>query len=533
MNRRTLVPPALAGLIASTLVGCSAGVGGKGDEGKTIVVGTTARVAVTKDTPAPFDPAASYDDSSWNIMRNTFHTLLRPPRSGNDPVADAAEKCDFTGKGNTEFSCILRDGLTFSNGNKLNAEDVEFSIERLLRINFKSGPASLLSNVDTVEATGVNKVLFHLKKPDATFPYKLATPAASIVDSETYPADGIAKGSDGTGSGPYVVDEFDEKERKVLLSKNPDYKGGPEVKSDKIELRFFDTADALQKALESGDIDIMNRGIKSKLVERLEEDQDEKIKLVEQPGQTVRYLVFDTEDKTVGRRAVRQAFARVVDRKQLVKDVYERTAEPLYSLVPSGLTGHTNSFFNEYGEPNTKEAKRTLRDADVKTPVKLTLHHPRVGKSSSTVKEFALLKKQLNDSGLFDATVKSESLSSYGSDSLKGKYQVYAYGWLPDFPDADNFIAPFLDKNNVLNSPYANKEIRTKLIPKTRSEPNRLDAAPSFARAQDIVADDIPVLPLWQGKQYIAARDDMTGVEWALNSSSLLQLWELDRGLSS
>ncbi len=46
------------------------------------------------------------------------------------------------------------------------------------------------------------------------------------------------------------------------------------------------------------------------------------------------------------------------------------------------------------------------------------------------------------------------------------------------------------------------------------------------------MADDVPVLPLWQGNQYIAARDGITGAEWALNSSSTLQLWELGRGVS-
>jgi len=40
------------------------------------------------------------------------------------------------------------------------------------------------------------------------------------------------------------------------------------------------------------------------------------------------------------------------------------------------------------------------------------------------------------------------------------------------------------------------------------------------------------VLPLWQGKQYVAARDDITGAAYALNSSSTLQLWELGRGVS-
>ncbi|WP_399225232.1 hypothetical protein [Streptomyces sp. TRM49041] len=55
-------------------------------------------------------------------------------------------------------------------------------------------------------------------------------------------------------------------------------------------------------------------------------------------------------------------------------------------------------------------------------------------------------------------------------------------------------------------------------------------AAPVFQRLQDIVANDVPVLPLRQGKQYVASRDTLTGVERALNTSSDLQLWELGRG---
>lgn len=532
MNGRTVTPPALAGLLATTLVACSGGVDGR-DEGKAIVVGTTARVEVTKDTPAPFDPAASYEVGPWNVMRNTFQTLLRPPRSGTDPVTDAAEKCGFTNKQNDQYRCTVRDGLTFANGNQLDAEDAEFSIERLLRLNVKGGPASLFSNVAKVDADGEgNEVVFHLKQPDATFPYKLATPAASIVDSETYPADRLLKGFNGTGSGPYVLDYFDAKRRKLLLARNPDYRGGPKPKSDKVELRFFTAPAAVQKALGSGDVDMVSRGFSSRYVQRLEADRNDHIELVEQPGQGVRYLVFDTEDKTVGKRAVREAFARIVDREQLVSDVYGQTAEPLFSIVPGGLVGHTNSFFNQYGEPSVKAARRTLRDADVKTPVKVTLHYPRSGRGGSSAREFAVLEKQLDDSGLFEAKVEGESQSSYGSASMQGKYQVYAFGWLPDFPDADNFIAPFLEKKNVLNSPYNSKEISDELIPQTRSEPNRANASKSFARAQDIVADEVPLLPLWQDKQYVAARDDITGVQFALNSSSLLQLWELGRGVS-
>lgn len=105
-------------------------------------------------------------------------------------------------------------------------------------------------------------------------------------------------------------------------------------------------------------------------------------------------------------------------------------------------------------------------------------------------------------------------------------------GWFPDFPDADNFVAPFLDKHNFLGSPYSNMRIQNKLIPESRREADRLNASKPLDEIQDTVAEDIPVLPLWQGKEYIAARDDITGVAYAINSSSVLQVWELGRGVS-
>ncbi|MGH3312757.1 MAG: ABC transporter substrate-binding protein [Streptomyces sp.] len=530
MNRKTFVLPALAGLLASLLVACG---GGGDEEDAGIVVGTTDSFAVTSDTPAPFDPAASYDVSAWNIMRNTFQTLLRLPRSGTEPVMDAAERCGFTDQQSEQYRCTLRDGLTFSNGHQLDAQDVEFSVKRLLGIDYVNGPASLLSGLAKVEATSDSEVVFHLRKPDATFPYKLATPAASIVDSETYPANGFVKGFNVVGSGPYVLDKFDTKGEKAVFSRNPDYKGGLTVRNDKIEMRFFRGSDAMGKALAGGGIDIMSRTISPRQVRQLESDPDDQIDLIEQPGQEIRYLVFNTDDGTAGREPVRRAMAQVIDRKSLVRDVYARTAEPLYSLVPGGLPGHRNSFFNEYGEPRVAAARRTLSAAGVRTPVRLTLSYTTDHYGDVTAKEFAKLKEQLNDSGLFDVETKGAPWAKYRSAASKGKYQVYGYGWFPDFPDADNYIAPFFEKTNFLNSSYTNREIRDRLIPRTRRNAERARTAAPFGRAQDIVADEVPVLPMWQGKQYIAARDDITGVEWALSSSSMLQLWELGRGVAS
>jgi peptide/nickel transport system substrate-binding protein len=104
-------------------------------------------------------------------------------------------------------------------------------------------------------------------------------------------------------------------------------------------------------------------------------------------------------------------------------------------------------------------------------------------------------------------------------------------GWFPDFPDADNCLAPFLDESNFLGSPYTNTNIRNTLIPQSRRAADRSDALVYPTQIQNIDADDVPILPLWQGNQYIAARNDVTGIAYAINSSSALQLWELRLGI--
>lgn len=191
-----------------------------------------------------------------------------------------------------------------------------------------------------------------------------------------------------------------------------------------------------------------------------------------------------------------------------------------------------NSFFNKYGEANTAKAADLLKNAGIKTPVKLTLNYTTDHYGDGTAAEFEELKTQLNSTQLFDITVQGNDWADYRPAQKKGDYAAYGLGWFPDYPDADNFLAPFLEQDNFLGTPYANAAVRTRLIPESRRAADRTVAAPAIKEMQDIVADDVPVLPLWQGKQYVAARDEITGVEWSVNAISDLQLWELGRGVS-
>ncbi|WP_405619850.1 ABC transporter substrate-binding protein [Streptomyces sp. NBC_01508] len=531
MKRRSLVLPVAAGLLAPLLAACGGSDGASGS-GDVIVVGTTDQFTATADSPAPFDPAFAYDTGAWNVLRQSLQTLMHIPRGGGAPVPEAASNCRFSDNQNESYRCELRQGLKFVGGAGITSQDVKFSIQRVIDINSEAGAVGLLKNIDTIETPSDSEVIFHLKTPDATFPYKLSTPVTGIVDPASYDGRKLRDGFDVNGSGPYhVTSEVDgDRVVKAVFTKNTSYKGDLKLRNDKVELRSYPDAAAMGKALDSGEIDLMARTMSPGQIEEMSAEPKAGVELTEMPGLEIRYLAFDTDEPVVKDKAVRQAVASLVDRGQIASEVYGSTAEPLYSLIPATITSHTNSFFNKYGEPDRAEAARLLEDAGVDTPVKFTLNYTTDHYGEATAKEFETLQRQLNAGGLFDVDIKGTEWSKFRPAQTRGDYTVYGMGWFPDFPDPDNYIAPFLDEDNFLNAPYVNKQVSGHLIPQSRSEAERSAAAKDFARIQDIVAEDVPVLPLWQGKQYVAAADDISGVEWALNPSGELLVWELGTG---
>ncbi|QKV95890.1 peptide-binding protein [Streptomyces sp. NA02950] len=531
MKRKSLVLPAVAGLLMSALTACG-GTDGSGSDGDALVLGVTDGIEATKAAPAPLDPGLAYDFASWTVLHGTFQTLMRLPRSGVEPIPDAAQNCGFQDRRSEQYRCTLRSGLKFSNGHALTSEDVKFSLDRVLRIDNRNGPVSLLSNVDRIETPSEREVVIHLASPDATFPSKLTTPAASIVDSEVYEPDALHNGFDMVGSGPYTAktEVRDNRLAKVVFSKNPNYRGDVKSESDTVEIRFFDDSVALEKALAKGEVDLVPRGFSPDQIDRLNRGKVKGVRLFEQSGQGIRYLGFNTSAPVVKNKAVRQAMAYLIDRQALVRDVYKRTGEPLYSMIPSNITSHTNSFHNEYGDPDPAAARRVLREAGIHTPVKLTMTYTTDHYGPGTASEFKELKSQLNASGLFSVKIKGVRWAEFRPALIDRQYPVYGMGWLPDFPDPDTFTAPFLTRDNFLNSPYRNSEIQDELIPKTRQVTQRALAAKDFEAIQNAIADDVPYLPLWQENSYVAARDHVTGAEYAFDSSTMLQLWELGRG---
>ncbi|MYS06494.1 ABC transporter substrate-binding protein [Streptomyces sp. SID6041] len=523
-HNKWLTAPLAAGLSAALLSGCGTEQGGPGASGGGVRVGMSDEIHTT-------DPAAGYDPGSWLLFNNVFQSLMAFPKGGSEPEPEAADKCGFD-TGSTVYRCTLRDGLTFSNGNKLTSEDVKFSFERALRIADPSGPAPLLSTIKRIETPDEKTVVFHLKVPDATFPSKIASGAGSIVDHREYPADALRTDGRATGSGPYKLDSFSTTE--ATFSANPGYRGTAERKSDALTLKLYGgDRSALAKALTDGDIDVAYRGLSAEDISALETSEttdDKGIEIVQGSSAEVQHLVFNMKDPVAGKLGVRKAIAHLVNREALVEDIYKSTATPLYSIVPAGIAGHNTAFYDTYGAPDPAKAKKALRAAGITEKVKLTLWSTPSRYGPSTDEELKAIAGQLNAGGLFDADVKSVAFEQYEKDIAAGKYGVYVKGWVPDYPDADNFTTPFFGEGNVLGNHYENATITGSLLPKTAAAADRSATADEYGKLQDLVAEQLPLLPLWQGKQYAVARQDVTGLEWTLDASTVFRFWEIRKG---
>ncbi|WP_406061437.1 ABC transporter substrate-binding protein [Streptomyces sp. NBC_01077] len=497
----------------------AAGVGGwqllPSDGGRTdpISVGTT-------DEVTSLDPAGAYDAGSWAMYSNVFQSLLTFKPGFTTPVPDAAESCRFAGSKLTTYECTLRDDLSFASGRKVTAEDVKYSFERMLRIKTDVGPKALFPTLKSVSASG-RKVTFHLSGRDATFPLKVATGAGSIVDKDQYPAGTLRTGSAVDGSGPYVLKEYKEGES-ALLEPNPTYRGAIARSGGPVLVKYFAQSEDLANAWKAKDVEVTHRQLPPEFVSSL--DTKDGTRVTEAESAEIRNLNFNVRPgSAMADKAVRQAVAAVLDRPAITTGAYKGTVEPLYSLIPQGFIGHSTAFYDVNPGPNAKKAKRLLKDAGIKTPVKFTFGY----RADATYgAETAEIKRQLEETGLFEVETVEVKWTEFQKAYAKGTYDAYTVGWLPDFPDSDSFTAPLVGTENTLHNGFSSKRIDS-LISSTQQFSDRSRATDDFKEIQSEVATDVPLVPLWQKKDYVLSTEAVAGSQYLTDGTGIWRLWEL------
>lgn len=500
---------------------------GTGDDGggapdATIIHGTT-------DQPISYDPAGSYDLPSWNVIYNVYEGLLTIPPGGNQPEPALAESCEFEDA--STYTCTLREGVTFHDGSEFDAEDVVASFERNISINDPNGACSLLGalapcgewNEDAITTEG-NTVTFHLTRDDATFPFILTTGAGAIVPSE-YPADELQSDSSAVGTGRYSVAEYRPGEQTVLEA-NPEYWGEAPA-NGRVIIQYFDRSSALKLAVEQGEVDIAYRSLTPTEIGDLE--GNDAVEVVEGNGTEIRYLVFNTSFEPFDQVEVRQAIAAAIDRQAIVQNVYNDTVQPLYSMVPEGLAGHIPAFQEAFGDaPDVAAAEQLLADAGLETPVELEIWWTPSHYGDSSADEYTEIKRALEDSGLFTVNLKSTEWDQYSEAAFTDQYPAYQLGWFPDYPDPDNYLTPFYSSESFLNIHYNNKEV-DRLLAEQAASTDQAEREEIFQQIQEIAAEDVPIIPIWQGNQVAVTQPGISGVDQTFDPSFQFRYWLISK----
>ncbi|WEH15711.1 ABC transporter substrate-binding protein [Streptomyces sp. VNUA24] len=508
-------------ILASLLVLAVAAIGGwqllpaRLDENRTITVGTT-------DTVTSLDPAGAYDAGSWAMYSNVFQSLLTFEPGGAAPVPDAARSCAFVGNALLVYRCTLRPDLKFPSGREVTGKDVKYSFDRVKRINAEVGPATLLDTLRSVTANGLT-VDFRLSSPDATFPFKVATGAGSIVDRTKYPTNRLRTEAGVDGTGPYSLVSISAEQAR--LTPNRAYRGVAPLTGSPVLMRYYGDSATLQKAWKARRVDVVTRTLPSRTLAALSpSDPDQRV--TEADSTETRNLVLDVrDDSPLHDRRVRQAMAALINREKLVADVYQGTTDPLYSLIPAGITGHTTSFFDANPQPDPQRARRLLDEAGVSMPVRFTYGYAE-GRGSAAA-EAAELKEQLEASGLFYVTTKAYEWTDFQKRYAEGKLDAYGVGWVADYPDPDTFGGPLVGTGNSLSNGYSSEQV-DRLVKDSQRYADRSRAVADFKELQEVVAQDVPMIPLWQRKEYVLSSEDVGGTQYLSDDTGVFRLWRLE-----
>lgn len=529
MNKRKFLATAAIGTLVLALGAC----GGDGDGDKSGASGE-AWILGTTDKVTALDPAGSYDFGSWNLQYNIYEQLLEIPAGESEPQPQAGD-CAYDDP--QTITCTLEEGQTFSNGNALTSSDVLFSFKRNIEINDPNGSSLLLGQLSdgdekkpslaegAIETPDDTTIVFHLNSPDTTFLKLLSTATTSIVDEETFPADALLEDSKVVGSGPYKLDKYTAGEQATLTA-NEAYDGPHEPASAQIFVQYLKAPAALKTAVETGQIDVAWRTLSPTDLADLETKDG--VEVVKGEGSEFRYWVWQLGTPAGKDLAVRQAVAQLIDRDAIAQDAYDGTVTPSYSIVPPGFGGQKDSFEEAYGTPDVEKATKLLADAGVKTPVKLTLGYTPSHYGPNAVDEATELAAQLNDSGLFEAKTDAAEWEEYQTLYKQNAYDLFILGWYPDILDADNYLTPFLRNGGFYANNYSSDKVN-ELLDQELAETDTAARDELIGQLQDITAEDVPLIPSWNGQNVAVASTKMSGVAETLDPTYIFRFWEISK----
>lgn len=494
LGRRALQTLAVATASALALTGCSIG-SGSGDGGPD---GQSLTVDIP-NFPATFDPAMQYDESSYVVYRNIYDQLLRRDAATLEPVPWIATEWENTDDETWVFQ--IREGVTFSDGTDLTADDVAFSIERILDPETASPQFANFSAIESATADSDTQLTITTDGPSPTLLSYLTT--LSVVPSEAGDLN-----AEPVGSGAYVLDS-QTSGSDVSLVRNEEY-WGDEPAIDEVTFRAVPDASSRVSDLQSGTADLI-LGVTPDQATQLEGAAD--VQVLSAPTERIANLVLNVVGDTPTQNAdLRRAIALAVNYDAIIDDLQGGYAQPIGTVLTPLAFGYPDDLPNYTYDPD--EAARLVEESGADD---LSLTFPTSPSFSSQIVQ--AVQSDLEAVG-FDVTVENSDHATFlqkVQDPARDWGSVRFGSWSCGCLDADGVLNPLFHEGTVWSS-YANPDFDA-LVDEANSTLDEGARQEAYAQAIDILNEDVAGIGLFQVEAIYAAN---SGLSWQPDATQSL-----------
>jgi len=513
---------ALTAVIALTFLGCSSSTSSETTD-------NWLHIFLPED-PETLDVQLTTD--TYTVPLNCFDRLVETETVDGvaQIVPGLADNWDVSEDGLT-YTFHLHEGVTFHNGDPLTADDVVYTVNRMMdpktlakntdiyygivagAADYYDGKAESVSGVEALDDLTVR---FTLETAYAPFLSCLATPGASIFNRES--TEGVqdfgVNPASCFGTGPFQVTEWELGSRVTVVA-NPNYfKGAPAI--DGITMDIVPDPDTQRLMFEQGKVDIFNFDYAdSQLQWFLDNGYEDQIVSGSRAG--TYYFMFNTAIEPLNDVRVRKALQMAVDRQQILDQIYDGQGKVLSCFVPEGVLSHNDAAPEIPFDP--EQAKALLAEAGY--PDGFDMKVAIMADSNTSLTISTILQQFWKSIGV-NAEIKAYDESSYYDIRRDGELPSYYNSWSADFNDPDNFLYTFFSEKNTKGRSvnYDNRQIMD-LLESARVMVNfdeRMDAYQAIDNA--VVHEDAVTLPLYQRNHLFCLNPRVQGFKVAWNGWS-------------
>lgn len=481
-------------------------------------------VAGMQTDPVGLDPHITNATSTRNMLENVYDTLVMFD-SSLQIVPGLAESWEVSDDGLT-WTFHLREGVTFHDGDPLQASDVVFSINRIKDPAVASPRADDFAVVADVQAPDERTVVMTLSEPFSPLLSKLAHSLNVVVSEDVVAANGDLQ-EVVVGTGPFRFVEYVPQTR-MVLERNPDFWGtdadGNQLPYlDGITFQFYPDPTARTTAIQTGNADFIEY-VPAADVDVLRADPN--VEVVGGLSANFRSIYFNVERPPFDDVNVRRAIAHAID-EQAIVDL------ALFGTGGVPATGTTIPASNYYGIETSpyvgrdvEAARAALAESAYPDGFAFDLYVTSTYDFLRTPAE--VIQANLAEIGVI-ANIVAEDWTIYLPKALEGDFAATILGESGQSDPDDFLFNVFYTDNGGNLGNFSDPELDA-LLEQGRRVADQEERRAIYVQAQERILDLVPHVFLFHSSQFEALRSDVMGFEHFPNTSYLgLRTTWLDR----